>query len=95
MAHETASPIDGSASSQRRAKGGAGMIITEIVAVDPAALCQTSTVTGYEARTTTGSSVPRMPSKAKGLPDCSALASGRQQLVDRYSPKDLRPAGCL
>ena len=29
-----------------RAKGAAGMIITEIIAVDPAALCQTSTVTG-------------------------------------------------
>ena len=29
-----------------RAKGGAGMVISEIIAVDPAALCQASTVTG-------------------------------------------------
>ena len=32
-----------------RAKGGAGLVVTEIIAVDPAALCQASTVTGYEA----------------------------------------------
>ena len=37
-----------------RAKGGAGMIITEIVAVDAAALCQTSTVTGYESENEDG-----------------------------------------
>jgi 2,4-dienoyl-CoA reductase-like NADH-dependent reductase (Old Yellow Enzyme family) len=29
-----------------RAKDGAGMVISEIIAVDPAALCQASTVTG-------------------------------------------------
>ncbi|HVQ70866.1 MAG TPA: hypothetical protein VMT08_25525, partial [Bradyrhizobium sp.] len=37
-----------------RAKGGAGLVITEIIAVDPAALCQASTVTGYEAENEDG-----------------------------------------
>jgi 2,4-dienoyl-CoA reductase-like NADH-dependent reductase (Old Yellow Enzyme family) len=32
-----------------RAKGGAGMIVTEIIAVDPAALAHGAIVTGYEA----------------------------------------------
>ena len=31
-----------------RAKGGAGMIITEIIAVDPAALAHGAIVTGYD-----------------------------------------------
>ena len=37
-----------------RAKGGAGLVITEIIAVDPSALCQASTVTGYEAENEDG-----------------------------------------
>lgn len=37
-----------------RAKGGAGMIITEIIAVDPAALAHGAIVTGYEAENENG-----------------------------------------
>ena len=37
-----------------RAKGGAGMIVTEIIAVDPAALAHGAIVAGYEAQNEDG-----------------------------------------
>ena len=37
-----------------RAKGGAGMIVSEIIAVDPAALAHGAIVTGYEAENEDG-----------------------------------------
>jgi 2,4-dienoyl-CoA reductase-like NADH-dependent reductase (Old Yellow Enzyme family) len=37
-----------------RAKGGAGMIVTEVIAVDPAALAHGAIVTGYEAENEDG-----------------------------------------
>src|ERR1700694_1672274 len=37
-----------------RAKGGAGMIVTEVIAVDPAALAHGAIVTGYEAENEEG-----------------------------------------
>jgi hypothetical protein len=63
-----------------RAKGGAGMIVTEIVAVDPAALCQASTVTGYESRSRDGGGSLRAdpPSRTRGRPNaCSITARTR------------------
>jgi hypothetical protein len=54
-------------------------VITEIVAVDPAALCQASTVTGYEAENEDGFNrtaeavEPRRPQEKRGM----ALLIGR------------------
>ena len=74
-----------------RAKGGAGMIITEIVAVDPAALCQTSTVTGYESENDDG--FKRAADAVEGEGACLIAQlwhPGRQQLWSPVaSPKGI------
>jgi 2,4-dienoyl-CoA reductase-like NADH-dependent reductase (Old Yellow Enzyme family) len=74
-----------------RAKGGAGMIITEIVAVDPAALCQASTVTGYESDNEDG--FKRAADAVEGQGACLIAQlwhPGRQQLWSPVaSPKGI------
>ena len=74
-----------------RAKGGAGMIITEIVAVDPAALCQASTVTGYESENEDG--FKRAADAVEGEGACLVAQlwhPGRQQLWSPVaSPKGI------
>jgi dimethylglycine catabolism A len=74
-----------------RAKGGAGMIITEIVAVDPAALCQASTVTGYESENDDG--FKRTADAVEGEGACLIAQlwhPGRQQLWSPVaSPKGI------
>jgi 2,4-dienoyl-CoA reductase-like NADH-dependent reductase (Old Yellow Enzyme family) len=74
-----------------RAKGGAGMIITEIVAVDPAALCQASTVTGYESENEDG--FKRAADAVEGQDACLVAQlwhPGRQQLWSPVaSPKGI------
>ena len=74
-----------------RAKGGAGMIITEIIAVDPAALCQASTVTGYEAENEDG--FKRAAEAVEGEGACLIAQlwhPGRQQLWSPVaSPKGI------
>jgi hypothetical protein len=74
-----------------RAKGGAGMIITEIIAVDPAALCQASTVTGYEAENEDG--FRRAADAVEGEGACLIAQlwhPGRQQLWSPVaSPKGI------
>ena len=74
-----------------RAKGGAGMIITEIVAVDPAALCQASTVTGYESENDDG--FKRAADAVEGEGACLIAQlwhPGRQQLWSPVaSPKGI------
>ena len=74
-----------------RAKGGAGMIITEIVAVDPAALCQASTVTGYESENEDG--FKRAADAVEGQGACLIAQlwhPGRQQLWSPVaSPKGI------
>jgi 2,4-dienoyl-CoA reductase-like NADH-dependent reductase (Old Yellow Enzyme family) len=74
-----------------RAKGGAGMVITEIIAVDPAALCQTSTVTGYEAENEDG--FKRAAEAVEGEGACLIAQlwhPGRQQLWSPVaSPKGI------
>jgi 2,4-dienoyl-CoA reductase-like NADH-dependent reductase (Old Yellow Enzyme family) len=74
-----------------RAKGGAGAVITEIIAVDPAALCQTSTVTGYEAENEDG--FKRTAEAVEGEGACLIAQlwhPGRQQLWSPVaSPKGI------
>ena len=74
-----------------RAKGGAGAVITEIIAVDPAALCQASTVTGYEAENEDG--FKRTAEAVEGRGACLIAQlwhPGRQQLWSPVaSPKGI------
>jgi 2,4-dienoyl-CoA reductase-like NADH-dependent reductase (Old Yellow Enzyme family) len=74
-----------------RAKGGAGLVITEIIAVDPAALCQASTVTGYEAENEDG--FKRTAEAVEGEGACLIAQlwhPGRQQLWSPVaSPKGI------
>jgi hypothetical protein len=74
-----------------RAKGGAGLVITEIIAVDPAALCQASTVTGYEAENEDG--FKRAAEAVEGEGACLIAQlwhPGRQQLWSPVaSPKGI------
>jgi dimethylglycine catabolism A len=74
-----------------RAKGGAGMVITEIIAVDPAALCQASTVTGYETENEDG--FKRVAAAVEGDGACLIAQlwhPGRQQLWSPvFSPKGI------
>ena len=74
-----------------RAKGGASMIISEIIAVDPAALCQTSTVIGYEAENEDG--FKRTAEAVEGEGACLIAQlwhPGRQQLWSPViSPKGI------
>jgi len=74
-----------------RAKGGAGMIVTEIIAVDPAALCQASTVTGYESENDDG--FKRAADAVEGEGACLIAQlwhPGRQQLWSPVaSPKGI------
>ena len=74
-----------------RAKGGAGAVITEIIAVDPAALCQASTVTGYEAENEDG--FKRTAEAVEGAGACLIAQlwhPGRQQLWSPVaSPKGI------
>ena len=74
-----------------RAKGGAGSVITEIIAVDPAALCQASTVTGYDAENEDG--FKRAAAAVEGEGACLIAQlwhPGRQQLWSPViSPKGI------
>jgi 2,4-dienoyl-CoA reductase-like NADH-dependent reductase (Old Yellow Enzyme family)/thioredoxin reductase len=74
-----------------RAKGGAGMIVTEIIAVDRAALCQASTVTGYESENEDG--FKRAAGAVEGEGACLIAQlwhPGRQQLWSPVaSPKGI------
>ena len=74
-----------------RAKGGAGMVITEIIAVDPAALAQAATVTGYEAENEDG--FKRAAEAVEGEGACLIAQlwhPGRQQLWSPVaSPKGI------
>jgi dimethylglycine catabolism A len=73
-----------------RAKGGGGMIITEIVAVDPAALpgVDGDRLRGRERRRV--QTCRRCSRRRWGLPDCSLLHPGRQQLWSPVvSPKGI------
>jgi 2,4-dienoyl-CoA reductase-like NADH-dependent reductase (Old Yellow Enzyme family)/thioredoxin reductase len=74
-----------------RAKGGAGAVITEIIAVDPAALCQASIVTGYEAENEDG--FKRTAEAVEGAGACLIAQlwhPGRQQLWSPVaSPKGI------
>src|SRR3981189_557180 len=73
-----------------RAKGGAGAVITEIIAVDPAALCQASTVTGYEAENEDG--FKRTSEAVEGEGACLIAQlwhPGRPQLWSPLAPPTL------
>jgi 2,4-dienoyl-CoA reductase-like NADH-dependent reductase (Old Yellow Enzyme family) len=74
-----------------RAKGGCGMIVTEVIAVDPAALAHQAIVTGYEAQNEDG--FRRTAEAVEGAGAC-LLAQlwhpGRQQLwAPVRSPKGI------
>jgi 2,4-dienoyl-CoA reductase-like NADH-dependent reductase (Old Yellow Enzyme family)/thioredoxin reductase len=74
-----------------RAKGGAGMIVTEIIAVDPAALAHGAIVTGYEAENADG--FKRAAAAVEGEGACLIAQlwhPGRQQLWSPVrSPKGI------
>jgi dimethylglycine catabolism A len=73
-----------------RAKGGAGLIISEVIAVDPAALAHGAIVTGYEAENEDG--FKRTAAAVEGAGACLVAQlwhPGRQQL---WSPV-LSPKG--
>ena len=74
-----------------RAKGGAGMIVTEIIAVDPGALAQGAIVTGYEAENEDG--FRRTAAAVEGNGACLVAQlwhPGRQQLWSPVrSPKGI------
>jgi 2,4-dienoyl-CoA reductase-like NADH-dependent reductase (Old Yellow Enzyme family) len=74
-----------------RAKGGAGMIITEIIAVDPAALAHGAIVTGYDAENDDG--FKRAAAAVEGAGACligQLWHPGRQQLWSPvHSPKGI------
>src|SRR5262245_49108739 len=64
-----------------RAKGGAGAIVTEVIAVDPAALAHAAIVTGYEAANEDG--FKRTADAVEGAGACligQLWHPGRQQL---------------
>jgi 2,4-dienoyl-CoA reductase-like NADH-dependent reductase (Old Yellow Enzyme family) len=74
-----------------RAKGGAGMIVTEVIAVDPAALAHGAIVTGYEAENEDG--FKRAAEAVEGAGACLIAQlwhPGRQQLWSPVrSPKGI------
>jgi 2,4-dienoyl-CoA reductase-like NADH-dependent reductase (Old Yellow Enzyme family)/thioredoxin reductase len=74
-----------------RAKGGAGMIVSEIIAVDPDALAQAAIVTGYEAENEDG--FRRAAAAVEGAGACLIAQlwhPGRQQLWSPVrSPKGI------
>jgi dimethylglycine catabolism A len=74
-----------------RAKGGCGMIVTEIIAVDPAALAHGAIITGYEAANEDG--FKRAAEAVEGAGACFVAQlwhPGRQQLwVPVRSPKGI------
>ena len=74
-----------------RAKGGAGMVITEIIAVDPAALAHGAIVTGYDAANQDG--FKRAAAAVEGAGAClvgQLWHPGRQQLWSPvHSPKGI------
>ena len=74
-----------------RAKGGAGMVITEIIAVDPAALAHGAIVTGYDAANEDG--FRRAAAAVEGAGAClvgQLWHPGRQQLWSPvHSPKGI------
>jgi len=74
-----------------RAKGGCGMIVTEVIAVDPAALAQGAIVTGYEAENEDG--FERAAAAVEGEGACLVAQlwhPGRQQLwAPVRSPKGI------
>lgn len=74
-----------------RAKGGAGMIVTEIIAVDPAALAHGAIVTGYEAENEDGFKRTAEGVEAAGACLVAQLwHPGRQQLwAPVMSPKGI------
>ena len=66
-----------------RAKGGAGMIVTEIIAVDPAALAHGAIVTGYEAENEDGFRRAAAAVEGDGrVPGGAALASRPPAIVE-------------
>lgn len=74
-----------------RAKGGAGMIITEVIAVDPTALAHGAIVTGYDPANDDG--FRRASAAVEGAGAClvgQLWHPGRQQLWSPvYSPKGI------
>lgn len=74
-----------------RAKGGAGMIVSEVIAVDPAALAHGAIVTGYEAENEDG--FRRTAEAVEGAGACLIAQlwhPGRQQLWSPVrSPKGI------
>jgi 2,4-dienoyl-CoA reductase-like NADH-dependent reductase (Old Yellow Enzyme family) len=74
-----------------RAKGGAGMIVSEVIAVDPAALAHGAIVTGYEAENEDG--FKRTAEAVEGAGACLVAQlwhPGRQQLWSPvFSPKGI------
>src|SRR6185503_11536474 len=74
-----------------RAKGGAGMIVSEVIAVDPAALAHGAIVTGYEAENEDG--FKRTAEAVEGAGACLIAQlwhPGRQQLWSPvWSPKGI------
>jgi dimethylglycine catabolism A len=74
-----------------RAKGGAGLIISEVIAVDPAALAHGAIVTGYEAENEDG--FKRTAAAVEGAGACLVAQlwhPGRQQLWSPVrSPKGI------
>ncbi|HML12166.1 MAG TPA: hypothetical protein VK456_02595, partial [Xanthobacteraceae bacterium] len=74
-----------------RAKGGCGMIVTEVIAVDPAALAHGAIVTGYEAENEDG--FKRAAAAVEGEGACLVAQlwhPGRQQLwAPVRSPKGI------
>jgi 2,4-dienoyl-CoA reductase-like NADH-dependent reductase (Old Yellow Enzyme family) len=74
-----------------RAKGGCGMIVTEVIAVDPAALAHGAIVTGYEAENEDG--FKRTAEAVEGAGACLVAQlwhPGRQQLWSPVrSPKGI------
>ncbi len=74
-----------------RAKGGAGMVVSEIIAVDPAALAHGAIVTGYDTANDEG--FERAAAAVEGAGAClvgQLWHPGRQQLWSPvYSPKGI------
>jgi hypothetical protein len=74
-----------------RAKGGAGLIVTEVIAVDPAALAHGAIVTGYDPKNEDG--FKRAADVVEGAGAClvgQLWHPGRQQLWSPvYSPKGI------
>jgi hypothetical protein len=81
-----------------RAKGGCGMVISEVIAVDPVALAHGAIVTGYQAENEEGfRRACRCGGGGRGVFDRAAVAPRAAAAVEpgAIAEGDLGPARCL